>query len=139
MGEIEKRLQDRDIKPTAIRLLVLKAMLEFPQAFSLADLEEKLDTVDKSTISRTIHLFHEKRLIHSIDDGSGSVKYSACSKSCMCDMDDMHVHFHCNKCDKTYCLESIPVPEVMLPDNFSVDSANFVLKGICGDCRKFAT
>ncbi len=28
-------LEERDIKPTAIRILVLKAMLEFDRAFSL--------------------------------------------------------------------------------------------------------
>lgn len=63
-------LEEREIKPTAIRILILKSMLTFSQAFNLSDLEMKLDTVDKSTISRTIHLFHKHRLIHSFDDGS---------------------------------------------------------------------
>ena len=56
-------LEERDIKPTAIRILVLKAMLEFDRAFSLSDFESQLDTVDMSTISRTIHLFHEHQLL----------------------------------------------------------------------------
>jgi Fe2+ or Zn2+ uptake regulation protein len=43
-------------KPTAIRMLVLKVMIETEQAVSLLDLENKLDTVDKSTIFRTITL-----------------------------------------------------------------------------------
>jgi hypothetical protein len=34
-------LEERDIKPTAIRILVLKAMLEFDRAFSLSDLESQ--------------------------------------------------------------------------------------------------
>ena len=38
-------------------MLVLKAMIETEQAVSLLDLENKLDTVDKSTIFRTITLF----------------------------------------------------------------------------------
>ena len=45
-----KILEQRGIKPTAIRMLVLKAMMETEQAVSLLDLENKLDTVDKSTI-----------------------------------------------------------------------------------------
>ena len=44
-----KILEQRGIKPTAIRMLVLKAMIETEQAVSLLDLENKLDTVDKST------------------------------------------------------------------------------------------
>ena len=56
--ELEHKLVDRGIKPTAVRLLIFKAMLEYPQAFSLSDLETALETVDKSTVSRTITLFH---------------------------------------------------------------------------------
>ena len=55
------KLERRDIKPTAIRLLILKNMLEVGRAVSLLDLETLLDTVDKSTISRTIALLS---LIH---------------------------------------------------------------------------
>lgn len=50
-------LKQREIRPTAIRLLILKAMMRFERAFSLLDLENELDTVDKSTVSRTINLF----------------------------------------------------------------------------------
>ena len=51
------KLVRRDIKPTAIRLLVIKEMMQAERAVSLLDLETLLDTVDKSTISRTIALF----------------------------------------------------------------------------------
>ena len=54
MKELEYKLIDRGVKPTAVRLLIFKAMVEYPQAFSMTDIEEVLETVDKSTISRTI-------------------------------------------------------------------------------------
>ena len=82
------KLERRDIKPTAIRLLILKNMLEVGRAVSLLDLETLLDTVDKSTISRTIALFLSHHLIHSIDDGSGSLKYAVCDNSCNCVVQD---------------------------------------------------
>lgn len=130
----EERLLARGINPTAIRILVFKAMLEFAQAFSLSDLEMALDTVDKSTLFRTINLFHDKLLIHSINDGSGSMKYSVCSNHCMCELKDLHVHFYCNHCHKTYCLESISIPTVKLPEQFLLESVNFVMKGLCKEC-----
>lgn len=139
MQEYEKRLVERGIKPTAVRLLILKAMITHPQAFSLADMEDKLDSVDKSTLSRTINLFHEKLLIHSIDDGSGSIKYSVCSSDCQCHLNQLHVHFYCNRCKNTYCLESISIPSVQLPPNFLLENVNFVLKGYCDKCATFAT
>lgn len=50
-------LAKREIKPTAIRILVLQAMLRAERAVSLLDLENLLDTVDKSTLFRTVTLF----------------------------------------------------------------------------------
>ena len=47
-------LSKREIQPTAIRILVLQAMLKAGRSVSLLDLEKILDTVDKSSIFRTI-------------------------------------------------------------------------------------
>jgi len=134
---MEEILQQRNIAPTAIRLLVLRSMFEFKHAFTLGNLEEKLDTVDKSTLSRTINLFHAKHLIHSIDDGSGAIKYSVCSDKCNCEIADLHPHFFCNKCQETTCLTNIHIPKVELPENYQLSSINFVLKGVCGKCNFF--
>ena len=134
MKDLEQKLLDRGVKPTAVRLLIFKAMVEYPQAFSLADLEIILETVDKSTISRTITLFHDHLVIHSIDDGSGSTKYSVCSDDCQCTLNQLHVHFNCTSCHKTYCLESISIPPVQLPEKFLLENINFVMKGLCAQC-----
>lgn len=136
MKELEQKLLDRDIKPTAVRLLIFNAMVEYPQAFSLSDLEAVLETVDKSTISRTITLFHNHLVIHSIDDGSGSMKYSVCNDDCQCELNELHVHFNCTHCHKTYCLESVSIPPVQLPEKFLLENINFVMKGLCDKCSE---
>jgi Fur family ferric uptake transcriptional regulator len=132
-------LEERSIKPTSVRILILKTMLGLDRTCSMAELEYMLETVDKSTVSRVIHLFLEHKLIHGIDDGSGSIKYAVCNDNCDCALDDLHVHFHCRKCGKTFCLESIAIPEIKAPDGFLFENANFVIKGICNNCLKFAT
>lgn len=131
-----KLLEDRGIKPTAIRLLIFKTMIVQKQAFSLSALEEILESVDKSTLSRTISLFHNHLLIHSIDDGSGSIKYSVCRADCSCELKDQHLHFSCNRCKKTFCLQNISIPKIELPAHFLLESVNFVLKGLCDTCSK---
>ena len=98
-------------------------MLQESRAVSILDLENLLDTVDKSTIFRTITLFLSHHLIHSIDDGSGALKYAVCGNSCSCSVEDLHSHFYCNVCHKTYCLEGIDVPIVKLPIGFSLYEA----------------
>ncbi len=127
-------LSQRKIQPTAIRLLVLQAMTKENRPVSLLDLEQLLDTVDKSSIFRTLTLFLSHHLIHCIDDGTGSFKYAVCSPDCSCGVEDQHTHFHCEQCNRTFCFKNIPTPVVKLPEGFTLSSINYVLKGLCPDC-----
>lgn len=128
------KLAHRDIKPTATRLLILRAMTRGDEAVSMPDLERLLPTVDKSTISRTLSLFLLHRLIHAIDDGSGALKYAVCGDECDCSVQDEHTHFYCTQCHRTFCLKQISVPVVTLPEGFTLQSVNYVLKGLCPEC-----
>ncbi|BEG97787.1 Fur family transcriptional regulator [Bacteroides sedimenti] len=135
-SDFEKILENRGIKPTAMRILVLKELHSQSEAMSIYDLEQKFNKVERTTLFRTLNTFEENNLIHKIDDGSGAVKYALCQENCTCKLEDLHVHFLCMKCKKTFCLENIPVPFVQLPDNFEFKTANFVIKGICPQCHK---
>ncbi len=133
--KLDKKLQYRDVKPTAMRGLVMEILLEQKTAISLKELESKFTQVDKSTLFRTLKTFEEKNVIHSIEDGSGSVKYAVCHDSCDCNPSDLHVHFRCTKCEKTFCLNEIPVPQIKLPVGFTLENVNMVVKGICANCK----
>ena len=128
------KLKIREIKPTAMRLLILRTMLELNRAVSQHDLEETLQTVDKSTISRTVTLFMEHHLIHVVDDGSGALKYAVCSDDCTCSVSDQHVHFYCESCHRACCFRQQAVPMVEAPDGFVLRGVNYVLKGLCPAC-----
>ena len=110
--------------------------MEAGRAVSQLDLETLLDTVDKSTISRTITLFLSHHLIHSIDDGSGSWKYAVCDDACNCVLKDLHSHFYCERCHRTFCLEKIHIPVIDLPKGFTLNSVNYVVKGVCAGCSR---
>lgn len=133
----EKRLEQRNIKPTALRVLILKELLhEKDMAVSMSELENALVTVDKSTIFRTITLFLAHHLIHCVDDGTGALKYAVCDLDCNCDVDDLHSHFYCEGCHMTFCLKHTHVPIVKLPDGFEIHTVNYVLKGLCPSCAE---
>ena len=132
---IENKLQAKNIRQTAMRQLVLKVFTEEKTAVSLPELEEKIERADKATLYRTLKTFELNKLIHKIDDGSGTTKYALCEDTCTCRPHDLHVHFHCSKCDKTYCLNDIPVPLIKLPVGFSLDKVNMVVEGICVNCK----
>ncbi len=130
-----KKLELREIKPTAIRLLILRMMSSSDHAVSLSELEQSLETVDKSTIFRTLMLFLSHHLIHGIADGSGVLKYAVCSDDCHCQASELHTHFYCENCRKTFCLTGLPAPIVKLPAGFSLNSVNYVIRGVCPECN----
>lgn len=133
--EIDQKLQSRKIKPTAMRELVLSVLTEQTTAISLAELEDKFDKADRTTLYRTLKTFKENKLIHSIDDGSGSLKYALCLDKCECQPEDLHVHFTCTSCNHTYCLNDISIPSLNLPAGFQMDTVSLVVEGICANCK----
>ncbi len=118
-----------------MRQLVLQVLSEQKTAISLPELESKFENADRSTLYRTLKTFEERKLIHSIDDGTGALKYAVCHEKCDCHPEDLHVHFYCIKCKNTYCLTDIPVPEINLPVDFDLESINIVVKGVCANCN----
>ena len=132
----EKILKSRNIKPTAMRELVLDVLSRQNAAIGLPDLEAHFEKADRTTLYRTLKTFEENKLIHKIDDGTGTIKYALCSEDCECEPEDLHVHFLCESCQKTYCLNDIPVPTINLPQGFQLEGVNMVVNGICATCRK---
>lgn len=132
--EIEKKLRIVQISPTPVRIMIYKCLEDANVPLSLSDIELRLDTVDKSTVSRTLNTFKDHHLIHSINDGSGSVKYELCKSHDKEIHDDQHIHFRCEKCGITSCLTSVKVPVIDLPHGYKVYERSYLITGICPKC-----
>ena len=127
-------LEAHDIKATANRLIVLRMLDGAGRPMSLSELEYKILSIDKSGIFRTLSLFREQHLVHVIEDGGDGVRYELCHSRHDEIDDDLHVHFYCEQCHQTYCLEHIPVPGIELPEGFVMASVNYMVKGTCPHC-----
>ena len=102
-----------------------------------ADIEKKAgEKFDRVTIYRTLQTFVEKGIIHSIPTADNSIRYALCKDDCSeGHHHDNHVHFVCDQCDKTECLEQVIVPEVKLPIGYKISRIEMVISGICKDCQ----
>lgn len=133
---ITRLLAEHGIKPTANRIIIADALARETWPMSMHELEEKILTIDKSGIFRTLTLFREHHLVHDIEDGEGSVRYELCLSHDDDEDDDLHVHFFCEQCHRTFCLDDTPVPPVSLPRGFLMSSVNYMVKGTCPDCAR---
>ena len=118
-----------------MRLLVLEYLLNQSSAVSLQDLENDFQYSDRITLYRTLKTFEEKGLVHKITTGADAVKYALCSEGCGSgEHYDLHLHFYCTSCKETFCLPKVKVPDVSLPNRFTVEELNLTAKGICDRC-----
>ena len=131
---IEDVLLSQDIKPTLNRCEIMRVLLESDFPLSIKDFENTALGLDKSSIFRCLRLFAEHSLIHEIEDGSGALKYEFCHVEHTNEHTDLHPHFYCELCKRTICLTDIPIPNIKVTDGSIINSANFVLKGICSNC-----
>ena len=135
MQTIEQLLESKNIRVTAMRLLIYKFLAQRHIAVTLSDIENAFEKADRTTLYRTINTFEDKGIVHQIDDGTGITKYALCEQGCNCDIKtDLHLHFHCNNCNKTICLTDHKIPQIKIPEGFIAENVNLVVKGICDAC-----
>lgn len=134
---VENILNEKGVKPTSNRILVLKEIIKASHPVSLADLEAMLEfSMDKASIFRVLELFSKKDIVHVIEDGSRSLKYELCQSSSNHSIYDQHVHFYCENCKEIYCFNTVSVPLINMPDGFHPHSVNYMIKGICTKCNR---
>ena len=132
--QIECLLEQHGIKLTANRILIAKIMSSLDYPVSMRELETMLLTMDKSSIFRTLSHFKSHHLVHQLEDGNDIVRYELCHSLNKETDEDIHVHFYCEHCHRTFCLNEIPVPQVNLPTGYRQTAVNYMIKGICPDC-----
>ena len=128
-------LEEHDIKPTANRIVVVRALCASMLPQSLAELEHKIATIDKSNIFRALTLFREHHLVHAIEGSSDGTRYELCHSHDKEHDDDQHPHFYCEVCQQTYCLDGVELPKPAVPQGFEIRSVNYIIKGICPHCQ----
>lgn len=140
MSIAEDILHDHGILLTDTRTKVIEYILEKQTACSMKELQKALamtarkeKPVNKTTFYRTIDLFEENGIVHRIDDGSGTAKYTISKHDST--EEKWHLHFRCEVCNRTFCLpDRVPNELLSIRSNHHVKKVNMVLQGICEKC-----
>lgn len=130
-------LKSHKLRITDCRLDIIQEFLDKNIALSHSDLEETLkQKFDRVTIYRTLKTFLDRDLIHKVLDDSGATKYALCAHGeTSHDHSHEHVHFKCESCGETTCLEDINLPQIKLPSGFEKKEMSLLVQGICEKCH----
>lgn len=128
----EVLLQTKQVKPTAMRLLVAEEFLKSSEAKSLQALELAMPDADKVTIYRTVRTFVDSDVIHPVVLPDGQTKYALCQHAGH--QHHVHPHFTCKKCGQTQCLPSTHIHLEDFPKGFEIHETLLTFSGLCPDC-----
>ncbi len=135
---VNELLKRHGLSVTESRSRILEMFLREPGALSHALIEKKNSAgIDRVTIYRTLQTFTDSGLIHTIPTADNAVLYALCRDACTAGAHhDEHVHFICERCRHTTCLEHTEVPRIELPEGFRAGSVAVVINGTCNACRE---
>ena len=134
--EVNDILRRNNLSVTESRRKILNLFLKVDGALAHGDIERKAgERFDRVTVYRTLQTFVEKGIIHIIPTSDNSVRYALCKNNCTeGHHHDNHIHFTCTRCDTTFCLEDVVIPEIRTPKGFSINEIEIVARGICKNC-----
>ena len=136
-SEIKDILKRNQLSVTASREKILQLFIDHNGALAHGDIEKKAgEKFDRVTVYRTLQTFVDKGIIHSIPTADNSIRYALCKDNCrQGHHHDQHVHFVCNNCNNTYCLDDVVTPEIRLPKGYSTRHIEVVVEGVCVNCK----
>jgi len=136
-NEVAEILKRNQLSVTDSRKKILELFHQSRKALAHSDIEKQTGVqFDRVTIYRTLQTFVEKGIVHTIPTADNSVLYALCKNDCTeGHHHDNHVHFICDVCGTTYCLESVTIPELNLPKGFSAHREDVVVSGKCANCE----
>ena len=136
-SKVDKMLKQNNLSITESRKKILQLFLEQAGALTHGDIEKRAGKkFDRVTVYRTLQTFVDKGIIHTIPTADNSILYALCKDECSAGHHhDHHIHFVCNNCNKTDCLDDVVTPEIKLPRGYTPTQVEVVVEGICKNCH----
>ena len=127
-------LNDHKLKRTSCREGILDVVMDADQALSENEIRERLaGTYDRTTFYRSFKTLEEHKIIHKIVVDNQLVKYALDNHVTH---KHEHAHFFCNSCQTVKCMDDVPVSTYQLPDGYSNEETEVIIKGTCAFCKE---
>ncbi len=128
-------LKEYKIAITGQRLSLLAVFLQNNEPVTHSLLEKRANrTISRYTVYRTLKLFLNKGLLHSLPSEDGIMRY-VLQVNNIFKQSHNHVHFICRDCGKIYYLPDTPLPKMTLSKEFNAEAIDVIIKGICTSCK----
>ena len=135
MIEAQQMLRERGIQVTAQRLAVFGAVSARPHATAddlVDDVRASIGSVSRQAVFDALTMLTEEGLIRRIQPARSAARYED-------RVDDNHHHLVCRSCGRMVDVDCAvgyrPCLEAADDNGFSIDEAEVIYWGYCGDCQ----
>ncbi|WP_421918129.1 Fur family transcriptional regulator [Marinifilum sp.] len=126
-------LNTHKLKRTSCREGILEVVMNSGHALSENEIRESLTSnYDRTTFYRSFKTLEENNILHKIVVDNQLVKYALHHSITR---KQEHAHFYCSICKMVKCLDNIPIQKYALPDGFSDNETEVIIKGTCPTCK----
>lgn len=129
----ETVLLNHNLKRTSCREGIIEVIMNSKSALSENEIKDRLHgNYDRTTFYRSFKTLEEYNIIHKIVVDNQVVRYALHNE--ITNKKD-HMHFYCTACDNVLCMEDIPMDIPDVPDGFTINQTEVVIKGVCSKCN----
>lgn len=130
-------LQHHQVKKTAPRIAIIQALQKSSIPMSESQIKNSLgDLYDRTTFYRSMQTLTEAGIIHRLVADNVMVKYELN----LCDHGHQHhpdhIHFYCRQCKELICMDELKPQDYILPEGFSVQTCDVIIRGLCKNCNQ---
>jgi Fur family ferric uptake transcriptional regulator len=126
-------LYSRNLKRTSCREGIIEVMMSADHALSEHEIRERIaGNYDRTTFYRSFKKLEEHNVIHKIIVDNQLVKYAIDNSVTH---SGEHAHFFCNECNSVKCIDSAPLQSYPLPEGYSHDATEVLIRGKCDTCK----
>ena len=129
----QKILKEQGSSITTARRAVFEALLG-QEPLSMHDLVERVGTVDRASVYRTVDLFERLGIVQRLNTG-WKYKIELTDKFC-----DHHHHLTCTHCGRTVAINAQSleqfIQQVAAEHGFRPTAHQIEIQGVCEDCRE---
>ncbi len=140
-----ERLRLLGARVTQPRLAILACLIGSEDALTHQAVIDRLpaegETIDRVTVYRVLDWLVEQGVAQKRAGNDRVFRFSLVEhEAARAQVHRQHSHFHCTRCDRTFCLDAVSAPAQLtvpqVPSGFAVEHVELTVNGVCAECGR---
>ncbi|WP_427312300.1 Fur family transcriptional regulator [Cupriavidus sp. H39] len=140
-----ERLRQLGARVTQPRLCILACLIGSDEALTHQAVIDRLpdagETIDRVTVYRVLDWLVDQGVAQKRAGNDRVFRFSLVEhEAARAQEHRQHSHFHCTRCDRTFCLDDAGTPAQpvapRVPSGFAIEHVELTVNGVCAECGK---